>query len=38
MCEILSKILSNEGRFTAAEYGIMIALSLIFIEKVVMNI
>jgi hypothetical protein len=38
MFEALLKIWKNEGRFTAAEYGIATAMTLIVIEKMVMNI
>jgi Flp pilus assembly pilin Flp len=38
MFERLRKILRNEGRFTAAEYGILAALMIIVAEQMAMKI
>jgi hypothetical protein len=38
MFEALLNILKNEGRFTVTEYGIVTAMALIFIEKMVTKV
>jgi hypothetical protein len=37
MFRVLRSVLKNEGRFTAVEYGIMAALTVVVAEKMALN-